>query len=106
LQAPLTGQLGKPPGSEFLKSLTREDSRAESMELRDGPLQPQSAATGFACCLELGWNHVEDPRAPRRGGLCVYNLKEVIEMTDDDTETSQSFLHVTHPITYEEGKNV
>jgi hypothetical protein len=49
---------------------------------------------------------VEDPRAPRRGGLCIYNLKEVIEMTDDGTETSQSFSCVTYPITYEEEKNV
>lgn len=102
----MPGRLGKPPGSEFLKSLPRKDLRVESMELRAGPLQPQSAAAGKACCLELGWNHVEDPRAPRRGGLRIYNLKEVIEMTDDGTETGQSFLCVTYSITYEEEKDV
>ena len=47
---------------------------------------------------------MEDPRAPRRGGLCI--LKEVIEMTDDNTETGQLFLRVTYPITYEEEKDV
>ena len=75
------------------------------MKLRDGPLQPQSAATGFACCLELGWNHVEDPRAPRRGGLFVCSWKEVIEMTDDDTGTVRMLRHIAYSITCEEENN-
>ena len=43
--------------------------------------------------------------APQGAGVIVY-LKEVIEMTDDETGTTGTFWLVTSPITSEEEENV
>ncbi|MEE8390615.1 MAG: hypothetical protein V3S14_07445 [Anaerolineae bacterium] len=59
--------------------------------------------------LPVAWNLGGSTwKTPAPQGVGVYasnRRKEVIEMTDDDTETAHMLWYVTYPITYEEENN-
>jgi hypothetical protein len=75
------------------------------MELRAGPLSPQSAAGRCSGRPNLGGTTWETPR-PKARGLCPYRREEVIEMTEDDTGTVSRRRVAGNPVTFEEGRDV